>query len=140
MASIPRKAKSRQTSIPKTGAPKIHGPKKKKGGSLTIFEPRGSEKVKASLSRKDIIKKTQPKKEKPKMTTGFRMRELEWCRTHEELIRSFAGQWICVEGEEIAAHGGDPGQVYDEAKSKGVQVPFMLYIEPWDKDVARIGI
>lgn len=140
MPSIPRKAKSRKTFPLKAGAPKIHGPKKKKGSYTANLEPRGSKKVKASLSRKDIIKKTRSKKEKLKMTAGFRMRELECCRAHEDLIRSFAGQWICVEGEEIVAHGNDPGQIYDEAKSKGVQVPFVLYIEPWGKDVARMGI
>jgi hypothetical protein len=58
----------------------------------------------------------------------YRGRELEWRRTHGEVLRAFAGEWVVLEGEEIIAHGDDPIRVVAEARAKGI------------KDVVRIGL
>lgn len=74
------------------------------------------------------------------ITSGHRSRELEWCRTHKEVLLQFAGQWVVLEGEEIVAHGDDPLQVVAEARSKGVQVPYIFYVEGTDENVVRMGL
>lgn len=61
-------------------------------------------------------------------TLGHRTRELEWRRTHGEVLRNFAGQWVVLEGEEIVAHGKDPQQVVVEARAKGIRVPYIFYV------------
>ena len=61
-------------------------------------------------------------------TSGHRTRELEWRRTHREVLRNFAGQWIVLEGEEIVTHGKDPQQVVVEARAKGIRVPYIFYV------------
>jgi Family of unknown function (DUF5678) len=74
------------------------------------------------------------------VASGHRSRELEWCRTHTEVLRQFAGQWVVLEGEEIVAHGDDPLQVVAEARAKGIQVPYIFYIENMDAKVVRMGL
>jgi hypothetical protein len=74
------------------------------------------------------------------VASGHRSRELEWCRTHTEVLRQFAGQWVVLEGEEIIAHGEDPLLVVAEARAKGIQVPYVFYIEDTDAKVVRMGL
>jgi Family of unknown function (DUF5678) len=72
--------------------------------------------------------------------SGHRSRELEWCRTHTEVLRQFAGQWIVLEGEEIVAHRDDPLQVVAEARAKGIRVPYIFYVEDTNENVVRMGL
>jgi hypothetical protein len=44
------------------------------------------------------------------------------------VLRSFAGQWVVLEGEAIVAHGKDPQQVVVEARAKGIRVPYIFYV------------
>ena len=74
------------------------------------------------------------------VASGHRSRELEWCRTHAEVLRQFAGQWVVLEGEEIVAHGNDPLQVVTEARVKGIQIPYIFHIEDMDAKVVRMGL
>jgi Family of unknown function (DUF5678) len=60
--------------------------------------------------------------------SGYRTQELEWRRTHRDVLRNFAGQWVVLEGEQIVAHGKDPQQVVGDARAKGVQVPYIFYV------------
>jgi hypothetical protein len=71
---------------------------------------------------------------------GHRSRELAWCRTHAEVLRQFAGQWIVLEGEEIVARGDDPLQVVAEARAKRIQVPYVFYVEDTDTTVVKMGL
>lgn len=70
-----------------------------------------------------------------------RDRELEWLRRHQEEIRVLAGQWVVIEGEAIVAVGRDPLEAVQDARRKGVQVPFVCRIEhERSKDVVNIGL
>ncbi len=73
---------------------------------------------------------------------GKRLREREdaWCRSHPELLRRFAGQWLVVEGEEIVVHGRDPAQLVEQARAKGVRIPFVFYVETPRPGVVRMGL
>ena len=73
---------------------------------------------------------------------GRRLREREdaWCRSHPEVLRRFAGQWLVLEGEEIVAHGTDPAQLVEKARANGVRIPYVFYVEPLRPDVVRMGL
>src|SRR3990172_2694097 len=60
---------------------------------------------------------------------GLRERELEWRRTHAEVLKTYINQWVVLEGEEIVSHGSDPGQVVAEARARGIQTPYVFYVE-----------
>jgi hypothetical protein len=80
-----------------------------------------------------------PSDPKP-VALGHRSRELDWCRTHAEVLRQFAGQWIVLEGKEIVVHGDNPLQVVAEARAKGIQVPYIFYVEDTDNNVVKMGL
>lgn len=71
---------------------------------------------------------------------GYRVRELEWRRTHADVLKAFANEWVALEGEEIVAHGPDPVQVVNEARAKGVGTPYIFFVEPSVEGVVRIGL
>jgi len=70
----------------------------------------------------------------------FRNRELEWRRTHAETLKSFENEWVVLEGDQIIAHGNDPVQVINEAKSKGVRTPYIFFVEPKRENVVIMGL
>ena len=59
-----------------------------------------------------------------------RRREDEWCRAHVHELRTLAGQWIVVEGQELVAHHHDPDKALCEARARGVRVPYLLFLHP----------
>lgn len=62
---------------------------------------------------------------------SHREREHAWRRSNPELLQGrYAGQWVVLEGEEIMAHGKDAVQAVEEARAKGVPVPYIFYVEP----------
>jgi hypothetical protein len=71
---------------------------------------------------------------------GYRTRELEWRKNNSDALRSFAGQWVALEGEEIISHGPDPVAVAADARARGISTPYIFYVEFLAKDVIRIGI
>lgn len=70
----------------------------------------------------------------------FRGREIEWRRTHPEILKSLENEWVVLEGERIIAHGHDPIRIIDEARSKGIRTPYIFFVEPQSEDVASIGL
>ncbi len=74
------------------------------------------------------------------VTPGHRSLELEWRRTHKDILQEFIGMWVVLEGEGLVAVGGDPAQVVTEARARGIQVPYLFYVEREDEDVVRMGL
>lgn len=61
--------------------------------------------------------------------SGHRSRELEWRRTHQEVLRNFVDQWVVLEGENVVAHGEDPQQVVAEARARGIRIPYIFRVK-----------
>jgi flagellar motility protein MotE (MotC chaperone) len=53
-------------------------------------------------------------------------RALKWIDEHKE---EFDGQWVCLDGDKLIAHGFDGKKVYQEAKEKGIETPFLERIK-----------
>ena len=57
---------------------------------------------------------------------------LKWIEEHKE---EFDGQWVVLDGDKLIAHGIDSKTVYDEARAKGYQSPFLERVKakvlPW---------
>lgn len=82
----------------------------------------------------------QPSSSTGGLVGGYRTRELEWRRTHAEVLRGYANEWVALEGEEIVAHGSDPMQVITEARARGIRTPYIFFVEPFLEGVVRIGL
>ena len=71
---------------------------------------------------------------------GHRQREQEWRRTHGDVLRGYAGEWLVLEGEEIIAHGDDPADLVKQARARGIRSPYVFFVEPVLPGVVKIGI
>ena len=79
----------------------------------------------------------EKKAKKEKLLTTFKktQTEIDWRERNEKFQKAlhwidenraeFLGKWVCLDGEMLIAHGADAKQVYDEAKSKGIKIPFI---------------
>ncbi len=47
----------------------------------------------------------------------------------EKNKKQYDGQWVCLDGDTLIAHGTDGHAVHSEAKSKGIKVPFLERIK-----------
>lgn len=53
--------------------------------------------------------------------------------------RKYLGQWVCLDGDRLIAHGTDAVKLYKEAREKGIEVPFVEHITE-DKEAYGGGI
>lgn len=74
------------------------------------------------------------------LPAGHRARELAWRRTHQQVLREYAGQWMVLDGEAIMAHGPDLATVVAEARTKGIAVPYVFYVEAQEKAKTTLGL
>lgn len=52
-------------------------------------------------------------------------RALRWIEQHRA---EFSGQWVCLDGDRLVSHGEDARKVFEEAKAKGIEIPFIEHI------------
>lgn len=51
----------------------------------------------------------------------------KWLDEHSE---EYMNQWVCLEGDELIAHGKDGMDVHRKAKEAGIEIPFVHHIVP----------
>lgn len=65
---------------------------------------------------------------------------MAWRRAHEQELRELVGQWVIVEGDELIAHGPDPGALVAAARARGIRVPYVFFVEPSGESTAKLGL
>lgn len=86
--------------------------------------PPDREKVRDWIDEENQKQQTETENKKVELeirNERFR-RALQWIEENKE---EFDGQWICLDGDKLIAHGFDGKKVYEEAKAKGIETPFM---------------
>jgi lactam utilization protein B len=78
--------------------------------------------------------------EAPGLSPPRRARELAWRCAHEDELQAYAGQWVVLEGEQIVAHGENPAGAVEQARSQGIRVPYVFYVEEYRPGVVLIGL
>ncbi|MGH8732901.1 MAG: DUF5678 domain-containing protein [Burkholderiales bacterium] len=78
-------------------------------------------------------------REQRRQTVPPRVREMAWRRAHEQELGNLVGQWVIVEGDELIAHGPDPGALVAAARVRGIRVPYVFFVEPFGEDTAKLG-
>jgi Family of unknown function (DUF5678) len=53
-------------------------------------------------------------------------RALKWIDEHKE---EFDGQFVLLDGDRLIARGTDPKPLYDAAREKGIEIPFVKRIK-----------
>lgn len=77
--------------------------------------------------------------DRPKVRT-LREREIEWRRTHPEVLKQFENKWVALEGQRIIAHGDDPADVIKSARAQGVKRPYVFFVEQKKENVITFGL
>lgn len=73
-------------------------------------------------------------------TASSRNRESAWKQRHHDLLQALAGQWVIVEGDELIVHGQDPAALVSAARCRGIQIPYIFFVEPLAHGVVKIGL
>lgn len=84
-------------------------------------------------------------KDKPLTTFKKTRTEIDWQERNEKFQKAlrwideyraeYLGKWVCLDGETLIAHGADAKQVYAEAKSKGIKIPFIEQVREKEPSV-----
>jgi hypothetical protein len=53
--------------------------------------------------------------------------ELKWLSEHRH---EYAGQWVALDGDRLIASGPEAREVYERARRSGIELPFVVQIEP----------
>src|SRR5215203_4286043 len=81
--------------------------------------------------QRELSEKKAKKNEIGQKNEKFR-RALQWLEEHKE---QYDGQWVVLDGDVLIAHGKDAKSVYEEARAKGIQSPFLERVKakvlPW---------
>jgi hypothetical protein len=102
-----------------------------------FYQNSGQKGVSTSLAGYDINALAMAMGE---MASSFRNRELEWRRTHREILKSFENEWVVLEGEEIIAHGRNPIEVVGTARSMGIKIPYVFHVDSFSEDISKMGL
>ncbi len=80
--------------------------------------------------------------EQPVPPLNGRECEHTWRRANRELLQCrYVSQWVVLEGEEIVAHGKDAVKAVQEARAKGIAVPYVFFVQlPRPPGVVHIGL
>ena len=49
----------------------------------------------------------------------------KWIEEHRE---EYLNQWVCLEGDQLIAHGADGREVFRQARGAGIEIPFIKRI------------
>jgi Family of unknown function (DUF5678) len=55
-----------------------------------------------------------------------REQEIRWVSDHRA---EYQGKWVVVEGNELIGSGDDAKALYEEARARGIEVPFLVQVE-----------
>lgn len=91
-------------------------------------------------SPRPIFSSSTEVQETKSLAISHRIKELRFQREHPEAFRLLTGQWVVLDGETIVTHGKDPVRVVADARSRGVRVPYVFYVEESKDDSVWIGL
>ena len=78
------------------------------------------EKIRRTLEKERLEKQ----KEVEEQVRRFRAAE-KWLKEHRA---EYLGQWVCLYGDKLIAHGEDGKKVFQLAKEKGIKSPYLVRV------------
>jgi predicted Zn-dependent protease len=88
------------------------------------LSPAEKDKLRQALER-ELVQPAPTQSAKPGYPTNEQ--ERAWVEAHRD---EYLGQWVALDGDHLVAHGTDARSVYDEARSRGVSVPYLAHVTP----------
>lgn len=76
-------------------------------------------------SQKQSKSKDEEKDARLKLQIERFQKAQEWVRQNRE---KYMNKWVCLEGDQLIAHGEDGLEVHRKAKEAGIEVPYLEHI------------
>jgi hypothetical protein len=96
---------------------------------------------KASPGKKIRARRTTNKGASGTVTLSHRAVEQQFIGEHPEAFDPYIGEWVVLEGTSIVAHHPDPGVAVDQARTAGIKIPYVFWVEPKLKpNQGRLGL
>ena len=76
-------------------------------------------------SQKQNKSKDEEKDARLKLQIERFQKAQEWVRQNRE---KYMNEWVCLEGDQLIAHGEDGLEVHRKAKEAGIEVPYLEHI------------
>ncbi|CAN5395554.1 hypothetical protein BH10ACI1_BH10ACI1_10520 [soil metagenome] len=99
---------------------------------LTVSELKQALQTLPSQEREEIrewlSEAEKANRKKPKQLKSDIERQKKTDRWLKENRINYMNQWVCLDGDQLIAHGLDGRKVYQDAKDAGIKVPFMHHI------------
>jgi len=90
------------------------------------------------------VRTTKPRVKKPARTVRIpansREREWAWLQAHPEALDPYVGQWVALEGEAVVGHGRDAAEAANQARRRGISVPYVFFVEKRNTEALTIGL
>ncbi len=79
----------------------------------------------AEQEKRQLLIENEKKKATLKAEQSKFQAAMSWI---DENRQKYLGEWVCLDGDHLIAHGTDAVKLYREAKEKGVEIPFVEHI------------
>lgn len=60
--------------------------------------------------------------------------------TPETRLQAYAGEWVVLENGTVIEHGTDLVELVKRARARGIEKPYVHFVEPIEAGVVRIGL
>ena len=60
--------------------------------------------------------------------------------TRETGLQAYAGEWVVLENGTIVEHGADLVELVKKARARGIQKPYIHFVEPLEPGVVKLGL
>lgn len=95
-------------------------------GKLTIDEKRSLAQFLLEQAEKDSLAAQAKPNGTLVQPDMERVRERQWLKDNWQ---AYLGQWVCLEGDQLISHGTDGHAVFAQAKSAGIETPFLVRVQ-----------
>lgn len=55
-------------------------------------------------------------------------------------LEAYAGEWVVLQNERVIEHGPDLTRIVENARSRGIRCPRVLFVEPTRGRPIRLGL
>ena len=60
--------------------------------------------------------------------------------TDEAGLQAYAGEWVVLEDGTVIEHGADLVELVKRARARGIQKPYVHFVEPFEPGVIKLGL
>jgi hypothetical protein len=60
--------------------------------------------------------------------------------TRETGLQAYVGEWVVLDNGTVIEHGADLVEIVERARARGIQKPYIDFVEPVEPGVVKLGL